>query len=187
MVESMKPGSVLIDLAVERGGNVEAREPGETVAPSTASRSSASQPAGPPRRDASALYARTSSPSSRRCRQGDEGACRQMGRRDRQGDLPDARRRRRPSGLPAATAPASCLTDGSPSCRPLTPEQAIEQSRAGGRAPRRPRRIPRRRSPTRSPTAWPPTVTHGARSIRPSFASRSSCWRSSSATTWSGR
>ena len=32
MVESMKPGSVLIDLAVERGGNVELAEPGRTVA-----------------------------------------------------------------------------------------------------------------------------------------------------------
>jgi NAD(P) transhydrogenase subunit alpha len=31
MVQSMKPGSVLIDLAVERGGNVEGVKPGETV------------------------------------------------------------------------------------------------------------------------------------------------------------
>jgi NAD(P) transhydrogenase subunit alpha len=31
MVESMKPGSVLVDLAVERGGNVELAEPGKTV------------------------------------------------------------------------------------------------------------------------------------------------------------
>jgi NAD(P) transhydrogenase subunit alpha len=31
MVESMKPGSVLIDLAVERGGNVELAQPGQTV------------------------------------------------------------------------------------------------------------------------------------------------------------
>jgi H+-translocating NAD(P) transhydrogenase subunit alpha len=31
MVESMKPGSVLVDLAVERGGNVELARPGETV------------------------------------------------------------------------------------------------------------------------------------------------------------
>ncbi|HYF53061.1 MAG TPA: Re/Si-specific NAD(P)(+) transhydrogenase subunit alpha [Salinarimonas sp.] len=31
MVESMKPGSVIIDLAVERGGNVELAKPGETV------------------------------------------------------------------------------------------------------------------------------------------------------------
>src|SRR5829696_2359537 len=31
MVESMKPGSVLIDLAVERGGNVELAQPGQVV------------------------------------------------------------------------------------------------------------------------------------------------------------
>src|SRR3954466_6032834 len=31
MVESMKPGSVLVDLAVERGGNVELAKPGEIV------------------------------------------------------------------------------------------------------------------------------------------------------------
>ncbi len=31
MVESMKPGSVLVDLAVERGGNVEVSKPGEVV------------------------------------------------------------------------------------------------------------------------------------------------------------
>jgi H+-translocating NAD(P) transhydrogenase subunit alpha len=31
MVQSMKPGSVLVDLAVERGGNVEGASPGETV------------------------------------------------------------------------------------------------------------------------------------------------------------
>jgi len=31
MVKSMKPGSVLIDLAIERGGNVEGARSGETV------------------------------------------------------------------------------------------------------------------------------------------------------------
>jgi NAD(P) transhydrogenase subunit alpha len=31
MVESMKPGSVVVDLAVERGGNCEVAKPGETV------------------------------------------------------------------------------------------------------------------------------------------------------------
>ena len=31
MVRSMKPGSVLVDLAIERGGNVEGAKPGEVV------------------------------------------------------------------------------------------------------------------------------------------------------------
>jgi NAD(P) transhydrogenase subunit alpha len=34
MVESMKPGSVIVDLAAESGGNCELTEPGETVKPS---------------------------------------------------------------------------------------------------------------------------------------------------------
>jgi H+-translocating NAD(P) transhydrogenase subunit alpha len=32
MIESMKPGSIIVDLAVERGGNAELAKPGETVA-----------------------------------------------------------------------------------------------------------------------------------------------------------
>jgi len=32
MIESMKPGSVIVDLAAERGGNTEATEPGKTIA-----------------------------------------------------------------------------------------------------------------------------------------------------------
>ncbi|HEY7669295.1 MAG TPA: NAD(P)(+) transhydrogenase (Re/Si-specific) subunit alpha, partial [Hyphomicrobium sp.] len=31
MIESMKPGAVIVDLAAERGGNTEATEPGKTV------------------------------------------------------------------------------------------------------------------------------------------------------------
>jgi NAD(P) transhydrogenase subunit alpha len=31
MVDSMRPGSVIVDLAVERGGNVEGAKPGEVV------------------------------------------------------------------------------------------------------------------------------------------------------------
>ena len=31
MVESMKPGSVIVDLAAERGGNAEGTKPGEIV------------------------------------------------------------------------------------------------------------------------------------------------------------
>jgi NAD(P) transhydrogenase subunit alpha len=31
MVESMRPGAVIVDLAIERGGNCELAKPGETV------------------------------------------------------------------------------------------------------------------------------------------------------------
>jgi H+-translocating NAD(P) transhydrogenase subunit alpha len=32
MIASMRPGSVIVDLAIERGGNVEGAEPGEIIA-----------------------------------------------------------------------------------------------------------------------------------------------------------
>ena len=40
MVESMKPGAVIVDLAAERGGNCELTQPGKTVDAQAASRSS---------------------------------------------------------------------------------------------------------------------------------------------------
>jgi NAD(P) transhydrogenase subunit alpha len=58
MVASMKPGSVIVDLAVERGGNVEGAKAGQGCRPKTASRSSATQRAGRSPRTASALYAK---------------------------------------------------------------------------------------------------------------------------------
>ena len=59
MVKSMKPGSVLVDLAVERGGNVEGVKAGEIGRTSTASRSSAyTNVAGRVAASASSLYAR---------------------------------------------------------------------------------------------------------------------------------
>ena len=67
MVESMKPGSVIIDLAVERGGNCEAGSKPARWWTITASRSSAIStcPAASPR-PPPASTRRTSMPSSRR-------------------------------------------------------------------------------------------------------------------------
>ena len=67
MVESMKPGSVIVDLAVERGGNCRAGSSPARWWSITASRSSATSTcpdASPPRPPASTR--RTSTPSSRR-------------------------------------------------------------------------------------------------------------------------
>ena len=59
MVASMRPGSVLVDLAVERGGNVEGAKPGAGRRGRTASRSSATSTLpGRIAASASALYAR---------------------------------------------------------------------------------------------------------------------------------
>ena len=57
MVASMKPGSVIVDLAAERGGNAELTKPDEVVE-HKACRSSAAQPAGPGAVNASSLYAK---------------------------------------------------------------------------------------------------------------------------------
>jgi H+-translocating NAD(P) transhydrogenase subunit alpha len=58
MVKSMKPGSVLIDLAVERGGNVEGARPGEVVEIDGVKIVGYTNVAGRVAASASALYAR---------------------------------------------------------------------------------------------------------------------------------
>ena len=55
MVDSMRPGSVIVDLAVERGGNVEGAKPGEVV------------PAGPPKSSAISTCRAGSRPRLRAC------------------------------------------------------------------------------------------------------------------------
>ncbi|ABD06145.1 NAD(P)(+) transhydrogenase (AB-specific) [Rhodopseudomonas palustris HaA2] len=58
MVRSMKPGSVLVDLAVERGGNVEGAKPGEVVETDGVRIVGYTNVAGRVAASASALYAR---------------------------------------------------------------------------------------------------------------------------------
>jgi NAD(P) transhydrogenase subunit alpha len=58
MVKSMKPGSVLVDLAVERGGNVEGVSPGEVVEIGGVKIVGYTNVAGRVAASASALYAR---------------------------------------------------------------------------------------------------------------------------------
>jgi NAD(P) transhydrogenase subunit alpha len=99
MVKSMKPGSVLVDLAVERGGNVEGAKAGEVadvdgvkivgytnVAGRVAPRPRASMPQ--PLSFIETLVDKK-----------DQGARGQLGRRTGQGDRADPRRRRRATAL----------------------------------------------------------------------------------------
>ena len=65
MVKSMKPGSVLIDLAVERGGNVEGARPGEVVDTDGVKIVGYTNVAGRVAQSASSLYARNLFSSSR--------------------------------------------------------------------------------------------------------------------------
>ena len=58
MVESMKPGSVIVDLAAERGGNVEGTTPGEIVQHNGVTIMGLTNVAGQVPGNASTLYAR---------------------------------------------------------------------------------------------------------------------------------
>ena len=103
MVESMKPGSVIVDLAAERGGNCEATKPGETVEHNGVRIVGPAQPRG---RGAGQRLeplcqepARLPRDHDRQERQGAEG---QLGRRDRQRHAGGQGRQNRPP-QPAAT------------------------------------------------------------------------------------
>ena len=98
MVASMRPGSVIVDLAVERGGNCELAEPGEVADASGVKIVGHLNVARPHRRLRFESLRQEPVRLPRDAgRQEGEGACGQMGRRDRQGDGADPRWRRDPS------------------------------------------------------------------------------------------
>ena len=102
MVKSMKPGSVLVDLAVERGGNVEGVKSGETVG--SRRRQDRRHPqCRRPRRGLGLepLCAQPVFLHRDAGRQIDQGAGGEVGRRTGQGHRADQRRRRHSSELPA--------------------------------------------------------------------------------------
>ena len=161
MVASMRPGSVIVDLAVERGGNVEGAKPGEVAEVGGVKIVGYLNVAGPHRGERlGALCAQPLRLRRDADRQGDEGARGQLGRRTGQGDRPDARRQGRPSGV---------RRRGSKAMSELTPDQAQPRARprrsraaeAAQNAAMRP--LPRRPMPTRSPTrpARPPMRATG--------------------------
>ena len=102
MVASMRPGSVIVDLAVERGGNVEGVK-ADTVADVRRRQDHRLQQcARPVRRDGIEPLRQEPLHFPRNSdRQEDQGARRQLGRRHRQGDGADPRRRRRASEFQA--------------------------------------------------------------------------------------
>ena len=106
MVASMRPGSVIVDLAVERGGNVEGAKAGRSRAGRRRQDRRPSQRAGPA--GGVRLGALRQEPAHlprNADRQEREEACGQLGRRDREGDAADARRRGRASEFPAERRP----------------------------------------------------------------------------------
>ena len=102
MVKSMKPGSVLVDLAVERGGNVEGARPGE-VADVDGIKIVGYHQCRRTRRGVGVepLCAQFVQLHRNPGRQVDQGARGEVGRRTGQGDRTDQGRRRHSSELPA--------------------------------------------------------------------------------------
>ncbi|MGY4482342.1 NAD/NADP transhydrogenase alpha subunit [Bradyrhizobium sp. LM3.2] len=102
MVKSMKPGSVLVDLAVERGGNVEGARPGE-VADVDGIKIVGLHQRRRPRRGVGLQPLRAQFVQFHRndVRQDQQGAGRELGRRTREGDRADQGRRRDSSEFPA--------------------------------------------------------------------------------------
>ena len=102
MVKSMKPGSVLVDLAVERGGNVEGARAGEVVDADGVKIVGYTNVAGRVAASASSLYARNLfNFIETLVDKIDQGARGELGRRTGQGHRADQGRRRHSSELPA--------------------------------------------------------------------------------------
>ena len=117
MVKSMRPGSVIVDLAVERGGNCELAQAGEVVISDNGVKIVGNSNVTRLGRDR--LVALRAQPLRLRRdhdRQGEQGARGQLGRRTGQGDLPHPRRRDRSSRL---------------STRRRTPRPPLKSRRAG--------------------------------------------------------
>ena len=101
MVASMRPGSVIVDLAAEAGGNCELTEPGETVVRENVTIVGDRNPAAAMPYDASRLYARNLTELLGVCLHEGRVDDRRGRRRDRR--LPRLpRRRRRPPRRPGA-------------------------------------------------------------------------------------
>ena len=101
MVASMRPGSVIVDLAVERGGNVEGVSADAVRERERRQDRRLSQRAGPDRRHRlEPLRQEPLRVPGNPDRQEDQGARRQLGRRHRQGDGAHPRRRGRASEFP---------------------------------------------------------------------------------------
>ena len=102
MVASMRPGSVIVDLAVERGGNVEGVKADTVTETGAAKIVGYSNVPGRLAATASSLYAKNSARLPGRAdRQKDQRAGDQLGRRYRESDRAHARRRSRASEFQA--------------------------------------------------------------------------------------
>ncbi len=102
MVKSMKPGSVLVDLAVERGGNVEGAKARRGRRSRWHQDRRLHQCRRPRRRvGVEPLCTQPVLVHRNACRQGQQGPGRELGRRAGEGHRPDQGRRRHPPELPA--------------------------------------------------------------------------------------
>ena len=100
MVKSMRPGSVIVDIAVERGGNCELAKAGEVVTSDNGVKIVGNSSVTRLAATASSLYARNLYAFVETLiDKANKALADQLGRRTGQGDLPDPRRRDRSSEL----------------------------------------------------------------------------------------
>ncbi len=176
----MKPGSVIVDLAVERGGNCELARPGETVVPDNGVKIVGNlNVAGRLAATASSLYAKNLYAFVETLIDKETKAFASVGRRARQGHAAHPGRRARPPELPGRGLPRPLVRftprEAPPSRDPpmaqdiATNQQLLERAQAaadcgpprgGGRAGLRRRDQPRgrRRRPRRHGGAIDPFV-----------------------------
>ena len=138
MVKSMKPGSVIVDLAVERGGNVEGAKAGEVAEVNGVKIVGYTNVAGRLAASASSLYAKNLlNFLDILVDKKDEDARGQLGRRDRQGDRADQGRRRRASELPAEDPPHDrAAQDHADDMATINPQEAAERAQAAAEVAR---------------------------------------------------
>ena len=191
----MKPGSVIVDLAVERGGNVEGAKPGEVADVERredrrpAQRGRAGSPA-----NASSLYAKNLYAFLEILIDKKDKAL-AVNWDDEIVKATAARPATAPSSIRASSRRAPHRTRRRDSPMANRRPQGAGRTRAQRRPPRSPRQAARSRAAVSRDAAAgaalaAPALHRGdrrRRSIRSSSASRSSCSRSSSATTWCGR
>ncbi len=127
MVASMRPGSVLVDLAVERGGNVEGAKAGQVADVNGVKIVGHTNVAGEIAASASALYARNLYAFvETHDRQAGQGARGQLGRRTGQGHQAHARRQGRAPGVLRRREASMNET--------LTPDQAAQAAEGARQA-----------------------------------------------------
>ena len=181
MVQSMKPGSVIVDMAGEQGGNCELTVPGEAVRPARRHHHRLHRPGQPPGQAVLDPVLDQPAPRDRGTVQ-DQGWRHQRQHGRRRHPRPDRHQGRR-DHLAATAAQARRPRRRRPSRPRLRPCRRRNPATAMAPASPPPARASRSSSASaRCCSGW----SARSRPRRSSRTSRCSCWPASSATWWSG-